>query len=291
MAPVFGVGLVEAALVLFVLVALPVLVLVSAGAMAGPRVAEPGRVVAARVAGALFGLLAAAWLVQDRYDWLSLGRGPMLAPVGFGIGVLLGVILGETLARPASTTGVRTASLAPRRVRDHAPQALAWVVASLGLAAAAILAFTTVTASADDQGRAGRALTRTCLNAAGFESVNSRTPYPGSFYSVPLALGLLAALLLFAVSARRVVLRPRGTTAGEEGDDVLRRRSVTAVLAALGIAIAAPLVGIAGTAGLALTRHGCSTSWWNWLGVLMLICAAVCIPLLAWFSVRLLVRR
>src|SRR5699024_1455147 len=56
---------------------------------------------------------------------LDLGRGTMLVPAVLGLFVVTGVGLGETVVRPRRPPGPRTASLAPRRVADYLPRALA----------------------------------------------------------------------------------------------------------------------------------------------------------------------
>src|SRR5688500_3743694 len=64
----------------------------------------------------------AAWLLNTTLD---LGRGTMLVPAVLGLFVVAGVGLAETVVRPQRPTGPRTASLAPRRVADYLPRALA----------------------------------------------------------------------------------------------------------------------------------------------------------------------
>lgn len=265
-----------AVLMVLPLVGLLVLVVVLARSVGGPRVAESWQVLAVRTVGLVVGVAGGWWLAAGGRPGLELGlgRGPMLAPVAVGAGLLLGVVLGELLVRPAGSAArrpvVRTADLAPRRVRDHAPRALGIVVLALTATCAALLTFTSLTASADDGGRAGRALTRACVpDTAGGLLTASRGPYPGSFYSVPLAVGLALCVALAWYAARRSVLRPRGTAGTPAGEDVLRRRSVTAVVAALGIAVAAPLAGIAATTASALAGHDCPAPGWGALAVVL----------------------
>jgi len=109
-----------------------------------------------RAAGILAGL-GAAFAVSEAD---SLGLGQALAVPVFGACLLAGVFLGElTLPRPP-TTGVRTARLMPRRVLDFLPRAATTVLVVLGGALVGLLAITTITGSADDQGRAGRTIAR-----------------------------------------------------------------------------------------------------------------------------------
>ena len=67
-----------------------------AGTAAVRPTPEWRRVRLTRLVGTLAGLAAAAICWQQG----SFGRGPMLAPALFGLGVVLGVGLGETVVRP-----------------------------------------------------------------------------------------------------------------------------------------------------------------------------------------------
>jgi hypothetical protein len=129
------------------------------------------------------------------------------------------------------------------------------VVASAATGAA-LLAVATATASPDDLGRAGRVLVTVC--GAGVSSATG--PYPGSFYSIPLAVSLSLATMLAAGTAVRAVRRPHGQASGQAGTDALRRNSVGAVVAGLGIAIAAPVAGVSATMAAADLGTGCGSS-------------------------------
>jgi hypothetical protein len=221
-----------------------------------------------------------AWLVNDSLD---LGRGTMLAPAVLGIFVVAGVGLGETVVRPQRPTGPRTASLAARREADYLPRALSTAVAGITVFHLATLALTTATASADDMGRAGRQVAAQCGNIG-----SGASPYPGSFYSVPLTLLLLVIGLATAAALRAVVRRPRGFAPDDVGDDVLRQRSATRVLAAAGAAVAAGHVGIAFFAGTALLRMDCQSAWMDPAGWVLLASVPVALLLLGWFLGRVL---
>lgn len=279
----FGIGLFEVALLLCV----PLAVVLVARAAAHPeptRARESWSVLLVRAAGLAGGLAVATWLVLED----ELGRGLMLAPVAVGTGLLLGVALGEAMVRPVAHAGVRTAALTPRRVLDHAPRALTLVVGGTVVVSAATLAFTSLTASADDLGRDGRVLARTCTaDQADLFMSAARGPYPGSYYSVPLAIGLLVAVALAVVTARRVVLRPRGS--GSASDDVLRRRAVTAVVAALGVAVAAPLAGTALITASALGGHDCPAPGWDALAIVMGGVVLASVVTVGWCLLALLV--
>ncbi len=257
----FAVGLLE---MLALLLVLAVLGGLAVAAVRGDRgrthvPATPvreGRLVGlTRVVGVVVGLLAS----QAVSEGSSHGTGPMLAPTVFGTCVLLAVVAGETLVRPRRDAGVRSASLGVRRLRDYVPRA--WIpVAVVVVLTAALLLLTTLTASLDSPGGEARAVS--CARGV-FSSTASH--YPGSYYSGPLALGLLVVLVVAGLAARQVVLRPRGRgDAG--GDDALRRRSLRVVVAATGVAVGSSYVGVASTAAAALHTIGgqvgdCAPGW------------------------------
>ncbi len=230
-------------------------------------------------AGALLTGAIAAWLLNSTLD---LGRGVMLTPAVLGLFVVAGVGLAETVVRPHRPTGPRTASLASRRVGHYVPRALATAVAVIAGLHLATLALTTVTASADDVGRAGRSIAATCDTMG-----SAAGPYPGSFYSVPLALLLLVTALIATASLIAVVRRPRGFAHDEAGEEVLRRQSISRVLAAGGAALAASQAGIAFFAATALLRMDCQRAWMAPIGWLLAASVPAALLLIIWFLGRL----
>ena len=263
--------------VLLVLVLLLPAVVVAA-ALALPRPATPGRPTLWRWGGLAVGLVA-AWGVDRALD---LGRGTMLAVPVAALGLLGGVLVGET-RRLAPVDGTRHASLEVRRVADHLPRALTPAVVTGLVALVGLLAAGVALGSADDLGRAGRSLAISCGGGVG----QARGPWPGSFYAVPLAAVLLGGVAASAVAARAVVRRPRRVDpdADLQAEAAARRSSVADVVAALGLLVAVPLGGVAAVGASALAGIDCRPgSWTALLGVavalvpaalaLLTVCAA-----------------
>jgi hypothetical protein len=239
-----------------------------------------------RWAGIGLGVVAAALTAKG----LWLGLGMMLAPVAFGLLVIAGVIVGE-LATIPQRQGVRTAALKTRNVRHYLPRLLGGLVAASTLSLGALLVATTLMGSADDLGRAGRSLSRICSPATvagGGPTSASHGPWPGLFYSVPLAVAVLVGLVSAALALRTVVLRPRSGSDPEliAADEVLRRRSAEAVVAATGVMVAASLVGVALTAASGLLGT-CPTASWTMGGIALLVLATLML-LLAIYCLALL---
>ena len=282
----FGIGVVELLLLMVVLgggLALLIVALVRPRRTAGANqraVRESRIVMTARVGGFAAGLVAAVTFMNSETIFgvdLRLGLGQMLAPVVFGLFSLLGITLGELFARPASTNGPRSATLTPRRVRDYLPTTFVMAITVTLVAAVAVLIFTTATASADDMGRAGRQLSRACST----ELSSGRGPYPGSYYSIPLLIGFLLSVALASLAARQIVRRPRGAML-EASQDALRRRSLAAVTAGLGLAVAVPLSGVCVVASLALLFFNCPADWFHTVGWLILIVGAGSVVMSGW---------
>lgn len=213
--------------------------------------------------------------------------GAMLAPAVFGLCVTAGVVAGELTTIPPRE-GIRTAALAPRAIDDYLPRRLAGLVAASSVGLGALLVMTTLMGSADDQGRAGRFLSRQCSP----EVVAQNGPWPGSFYSLPLAIALVVGLLGAAAALRTIVLRPRSGSEPDlvAFDDALRRRSAEAVVAAMGVMVAASLSGVALVAGICLHRLACAPASWTILSVALLGVGSLMLLVGAWCLALLLAR-
>ncbi|MEO5611102.1 MAG: hypothetical protein ABIQ61_01115 [Ornithinibacter sp.] len=216
-----------------------------------------------RVLGLVAGVVAAVLLLTlgERVD--ALGRLSALAPVALGAGVLLGTIAGELTAR--APVGVRrSAAVETRRLAPLVPRAPAVVLGAGSALLVGALAAGTAWGSADDLGRAGRALSMTCtqvLPDLGTTTVgSSRGPWPGSFYSVPLFLALLVLAALVVVALRVIVRRPRPEVDSLALDTTLRRWSVGTVLTAATVAVLGTLGPVATLMLGALRGMSCDLS-------------------------------
>lgn len=225
-----------------------------------------------RLAGLLFGLAAAAASAQSG----ALGRGLLLAAPLFGLCVLLGVVAGELGVR-APAGARRSAAVEVRRARDYLSWPLTSTVGAATVLLVALMAFTSAIASADDLGRAGRSLTRTCSAI----SSEGRGPWPGSFYTWPLLAVVLIGLLVAGIALRSVTRRPRQ---GEDPvlDDALRREVVTGVVAAVGLLVTVPLVGVGVVAAAGLLQICAAPTAWTVAGTLLLAVVPLALVLGIW---------
>jgi hypothetical protein len=235
-----------------------------------------------RLAGVIAGLAAGGAAAAGQG---ALGRGLLLAGPVFGLCVLAGVAAGEISVRPAGGR-TRTAAVEVRRVRDYLPRALAAAVTAAAAVLAALVAVTTVTAGPDDLGRAGRVLLLSCR--AGLQQAYG--PWPGSFYSVPLA-AMVAAGLIAGGGALRVVIRRARTGADADAvaaDDALRRRAVRTITGACGILVALPLAGVCLVSAGALLSISCHPAWWTYAGWALLALLIPVVALMGWSAATLL---
>jgi hypothetical protein len=225
-----------------------------------------------RLAGLAAGVVVAIVSAQQG----ALGRGLMLAVPLCALCVLVGVVLGEL--RVAAPRGpVRSAALEVRRVRDYLPHRLTAAAGTATALLLVVLSLTTATGSADDLGRAGRSFARRCSAVLS----GGTGPWPGSFYSVPLALVVVAGLLLAGFALRRVVRRPRQ---GEDTvvDDALRAQAAESVVAACGLLVALPFAGVSLLTATALNNHVCPPAGSSFAVVVLWALVPALVGLAAW---------
>ncbi|WP_149360623.1 hypothetical protein [Lolliginicoccus suaedae] len=183
--------------------------------------------------GITVGIIAASWVSTTA----TLGRGPALAAPVLTLAVLGGVIAAEVSARRPRGP-VRTASLTARAPRRYLPPALTGAVLASVLLLGVLMVLGARTASSDDLGRQSRTLVYRCG-----ELIAGRvSPWPGTFYTVPLAEALGAVIVLSAIGLWALTHRP--PTSLDPGTDTAERhRSASRIIAAAGLATAVPLAG------------------------------------------------
>jgi hypothetical protein len=234
-----------------------------------------------RWAGVIGGLVAGGAAAASG----ALGRGLLLAAPVFGLCVLAGVVIGETSVR--SPTGrTRMAALEVRRVRDYLPRGLARAVVAAAALLVALLAVTTATGAADDVGRPGRILLLQCTSAL----QQGAGPWPGSFYSVPLAALVVTGLLAASAALRVVVRRPRSGAdlATVAADDALRQRAARTITGACGVLVTLPLAGACLLTAVALLSLSCRPTWWTFAGWSLLALLPALAVLMGWCAASVL---
>ena len=265
-----------------------VLALLVAALLRRPPVALPDRLLVIarstrrwRLTGLLCGLATAVVSAQTG----MLGRGVLLAGPLLALCALLGVVAGELGVR-APAAPRRSAALEVRRVRDYLPTRLTPAVGAATAVLVALVGFTTAVASPDDLGRAGRVLTRTCSAVQS----QGRSPWPGSFYAWPLAVVGLVALVVAGLALTSATRRPRqGQARGL--DDALRRQVVSGVVAATGLLVTIPLVGVGTVASAGLLQICAAPAAWTVIGLLLLAVVPLALALGVWCAAVLIAPR
>ena len=216
-----------------------------------------GRTHAFRTAMAAIGLGAAAALYVGvaqlgNVSPGALGITALLVPITFGIVHTVVVGAGELLW-PRPHGEVRRARLVHRGLLDAAPRRLVRAaVLAVALTAATLVGGALL---ADSTGRGFSSLTGPFAASA--------SPFPGTFYGVPAALGLLVLALLAVVVLWIVATRPAVATDDERIETALRRASAHRVLR---VAAGVPLFvsgGLLFVGGNALHSVASSTGSWS----------------------------
>lgn len=215
-----------------------------------------------RAVGLLVGLAAGALLLGLGESWDALGRITALAPAALGTGVLLGTIVGELTARPA--VGIRrSAAVETRSVRDVLPRVRGAVLGVTLLVLAGFLALGTAWGSADDLGRGGRAFAVACtrvVDGVAAAVTSTSGPWPGSFYTVPLALAFAVFAVVVGAALRAVVRRPRPPLESLGLDTELRRWSAGNIVTAATFTVLGTLGPVATLMAGPLLDGGCPPS-------------------------------
>lgn len=183
------------------------------------------------------------------------------APLVTGIVAVIAILVGQQLSYAKARSG-GAAGLETRRVRDYVPVGLARWAGGAVVALLVMIMFTTLAASPDDLGRPGRALRgswfehRMEADATGalvpqdIPSVGASSPFPGSFYTLPVlvALGVLVAAV--AVGLVLTARRPRNGSDAElvRVDDAIRRITAEGLVGAGGAGAAGAVLALAGVA-------------------------------------------
>ncbi|MFJ6649927.1 hypothetical protein ACIQPS_30175 [Streptomyces sp. NPDC091290] len=170
----------------------------------------------------------------------------VLAVTAFGLCAVAGVLIGDALTlRPQEA--VRTASLAPRLVRDHMPPRMTplLLLEAGSLLALLVMGAVTASSSSDRTGGAGRAMEVVC------DGVRSSVgPWPGLYYSGPMFGALVVATSACVWALRRIAFGP--------GDHQQRRDRAWAIVGAWGLLVSCQVLLVVLTFLVALIDGPCA---------------------------------
>ncbi|MFE4416590.1 hypothetical protein [Streptomyces sp. NPDC056817] len=161
----------------------------------------------------------------------------------FGLCVMASAFAADALAR-RNPGRLRVASMTPRRIRDYVPRALTVALTVQAAVLLVLLVVAVATASPDEAGRSGHALSVTC--PAGAQVLS---PWPGPHYARPALGGLALGTVVGALLLRRI-------TAGSGSDDQ-RLAGARAAIGAWGVLVCAPLFGVSLTMGVVVLSLAC----------------------------------
>lgn len=254
----------------------------------------------ARLVATVFGLVVAYWLTL-----IAPGRGLALAPFAFAGVLVVGLLVGDlvTSARTRLQTSgsqARSAALESRRVTDYLPHRLSVVVAATTGALLALLAIGWLTSSPREVYalKADGTLSASADGpsyslvqcSADLSECSAHSPYPGSFYGLPLLLALAAVLAAAAVAVVVAVRRPRSADPEVvRVDDIVRRRVTESIVAAVGVGVGATLCGVALTMASAILGNPFAATWLTVTGWACVVAAAAGIVVAVWSAGCLLV--
>ncbi|WP_068326788.1 hypothetical protein [Janibacter terrae] len=193
---------------------------------------------------------------------------PAVVPAVAGILVVVLIGLGEaSFRRPMTVT--RSADLRPRRLGDLVPRG--WLITASGalLALTGALVVGTLYGSADDLGRAGRAISVVCDGVT-----HTRTPWPGSHYALPIALATAVSVLVAAATCVVVARRPSPAAESVGLDAELRRWSIAGVLQSLTLVACMTLTPVLVLMAIGARASDCAPGGYGLLAELSLVGAA-----------------
>lgn len=235
---------------------------------------------------------------------VSSGRGLAVAPFAFAgvlvVGLLIGDLVSSVRTRIQSQGGhARSAALESRRVTDYLPRTLSLGVGATTVALLALLAIGWLTASSGEvyalsadgtvgEGAAGgNALVRCSPDLSGCAA---HSPYPGSFYGLPLLLALGAVGAAAAVALVVAVRRPRSADPEVvRVDDIVRRRVAESIVAAVGVGVGGTLCGVGLTMAPAILGNPYASGWLTVTGWVCIVAFAAGIAVAVWSAGCLLV--
>ncbi|MFJ8637069.1 hypothetical protein [Streptomyces sp. NPDC093568] len=170
----------------------------------------------------------------------------VFAITAFGLCAVGGVLLGDALTlRPQEA--VRTASLAPRLVRDHVPPRIGPLLLLQAASLVSLLFMGAVTASygADQADRAGRVMIVSCEGMSA-----SLGPWPGLYYSGPMFAALAVGTPACVWALRRIAFGP--------GEYQQRRDRAWAIVGAWGLLVSSQVLLVVLMLLIALTEGECA---------------------------------
>ncbi|MFF3244969.1 hypothetical protein ACFYWY_14845 [Streptomyces sp. NPDC002870] len=201
----------------------------------------------ARWAGLAVGVVAAPlWATVDitNYPLYDIGVPWVSFATAFGLCAVGGVLLGDALT-PRPREAMRTASLTPRRVRDHVPPRITLLLLLQAVVLVVLVGIGDATAT---QGAMDRAIGVTTYGCDGTEP--PVILWPGIFHSRQILGSLVIGTVACAWALRRVARRG--------GDDQQRRDRSWAIIAAWGVLVSTQLLLVVLMIATWLTDKNCA---------------------------------
>ncbi|WP_406835240.1 hypothetical protein ACICHK_01755 [Streptomyces sp. AHU1] len=198
----------------------------------------------ARWSGLAIGVIAAQ--VLSTLGDVEFEQRVVFCITAFGLCAVAGVLLADALTLVPQDV-VRTASLAPRLVRDHVPPRMGPLIALQGVSLTVLLAIAAVTASVDPDRifSTGKVVVVTCN---GMQA--SLGPWPGLYYSLPMFGALAVATPTCVWALRRIAHGP--------GGEQQRRDRAWAVTGAWGLLVSSQQLYAVLMVSVSLTDTGCA---------------------------------